>query len=329
MLGELLSALLFGQVTGCDTARAAVGSCSSQLSAGLVSGSGFALNLSREITSATSSTLTTISPGSLSGGAGGQAAQPSASQPTRRPLLPSAAPPRSAPKPAASASPARAAAAKPTASTKPPARALSPQCPILDPPLARFHQAPCPSTPRPAAKPVPPKPPVGAVPNSVRPAPLPQTQAVASPARSSATSSTSQTRSEQQTLAGFAPSVDLALSGVARVGSELEFVASTKIAQESGQLFGTAAIIRFTPVSATISFGDGQLAEASAIAGGFESAHSYRAPGRYLAQALVRFRVDYRLGGNSWVVGAAEVVVGSNSLNVDVLQPPRRTLLVP
>jgi hypothetical protein len=42
----------------------------------------------------------------------------------------------------------------------------------------------------------------------------------------------------------------------------------------------------------------------------------------------VSYRVDYQISGSDWVIGASSIVLESNELEIEVIEPPRRTLLV-
>jgi hypothetical protein len=115
----------------------------------------------------------------------------------------------------------------------------------------------------------------------------------------------------------------------ARLNQPVTLAVAAASAETSGKLFSSAATIRFTPVSTTVFFGDGAWAETSQQTSGFRVTHEYPAAGSYRAQAWVRFRVDYSIGTEPWVLAAAWVEVDSNSLLIEVLEPLRRTLLVP
>lgn len=90
----------------------------------------------------------------------------------------------------------------------------------------------------------------------------------------------------------------------------------------SGQLFGSPAQIRFTASAATWKFSDGNQLSGTAVSRSFESV------GEYFASATVAYRVDYQITGDNWVIGATTISLESNKLRIEVIEPPRRTLLV-
>jgi hypothetical protein len=114
-----------------------------------------------------------------------------------------------------------------------------------------------------------------------------------------------------------------------RVLSPVSFTVSAEAADTQGQLFGSAAIIRFTPISTVLNFGDGSQSSGPIANGRFTSSHSFGAIGNFTAQSRVSYRVDYRIGSADWVLAAATIEVDSNALPLGIAAPVRRTLLVP
>jgi hypothetical protein len=55
---------------------------------------------------------------------------------------------------------------------------------------------------------------------------------------------------------------------------------------------------------------------------------SFQSVGSFLAVAKVAYRVDYQMLGQNWVLNAATVSLSSNQLEIEVTEPPRRTLLI-
>ena len=90
----------------------------------------------------------------------------------------------------------------------------------------------------------------------------------------------------------------------------------------TGTLLGSSAQIRFTASSVLWEFSDGQGAS------GVNAMRSFEEAGSYQAVAVVSYRVDYRIAGSSWVLGASTLALESNRLSIEVVEPPRRTLLV-
>ncbi|MDR9443795.1 MAG: hypothetical protein RI530_02455 [Microbacteriaceae bacterium] len=87
---------------------------------------------------------------------------------------------------------------------------------------------------------------------------------------------------------------------------------------KSGTLFGEAVSVRFTPKSASWSFGGS----------GFSVAHIFGEKGDFQARAIVNFQVDYKPIGGSWVIDAGSIQIPSNSLLVTALALPRETRLI-
>ena len=90
----------------------------------------------------------------------------------------------------------------------------------------------------------------------------------------------------------------------------------------TGQLLGQTAQIRFTASSIAWQFSDSNTASGRSVAKSFQSV------GSFLAEAQVSYRVDYQMLGGNWVLDAATVTLWSNQLEIEVTEPPRRTLLI-
>jgi hypothetical protein len=126
---------------------------------------------------------------------------------------------------------------------------------------------------------------------------------------------------DQFTAYATAPFAYLSPSGEVEVGEPVSFGVNTGGGTHGGLLFGSAAEIRFAATSVTWSFSDGQIRS-----GRFVSI-SFANPQQITARASVEYRVDYRYLGSGWVLGAANVSLDSNQLNLNVIDPPRRSLL--
>ena len=111
-------------------------------------------------------------------------------------------------------------------------------------------------------------------------------------------------------------------------GGELEVDQSARFLVDfpakvvSGQLLLRQADIRFKAVMATWSFPDGRLLQ------GFDVMRSFSEIGTFEIRASVRVQIDYRYAGEGWVNAAHFATIQSNSLVVEVIEKPRRTLLV-
>jgi len=319
MLVEVLLALVLAPLANCDTARAALGSCSTQLSTSFGSGQSFSLNLSRETSVPGSHT---VQPGSSTVIGAPVASAPATATAVSSPKPATTPKPAAAPKPATTPKPTASSASKPAAAA---AASAGAGCPVLDPPLARLYMPPCSSpspAPKAAAKPTAAKPaaPTTAVARPVQ-VPPPLAQTVSSPAINTRTPTRSATESDE--FAAQVPTPGLTISQTpVRVGAQVEFQLFASATTNAGSLLGQAAEIRFTPITAVIFSGD------SVSLTGFTATHRYLEVGVYSARATVSYRVDYRIGSGSWVLNAAILESVSNSVAVQVLEPRKRTLLV-
>lgn len=89
-----------------------------------------------------------------------------------------------------------------------------------------------------------------------------------------------------------------------------------------GELFGEPATIRFRPVRYNWTFSDDSNALGEYVVKGFSSV------GNAWGQASVLYEVDYRKSG-AWTYDAASWSLSSNRVELEVIDPPRKTLLVP
>lgn len=87
---------------------------------------------------------------------------------------------------------------------------------------------------------------------------------------------------------------------------------------KSGTLFDEPVSVRFTPKSASWSFGGR----------GFSVNHLFGEKGDFQARATVNFQVDYKPVGGSWVIDAGSIQIPSNSLLITALPLPRETRLI-
>ena len=90
----------------------------------------------------------------------------------------------------------------------------------------------------------------------------------------------------------------------------------------NGSLFGDPATIRFRPVSFSWTFSDGSKSSGDSVTKVFSQ------PGKAWGKVSVRYEVDYRKTG-AWTLDAASWSLTSNTVNLEVFDPPRKTLLVP
>lgn len=103
---------------------------------------------------------------------------------------------------------------------------------------------------------------------------------------------------------------------------EVRFLTESAPKTFDGSLFGEPATIRFRPVTFAWSFSDGAGGSGAAVTKSFDS------EGAHTAVAQVRYEVDYLQGG-SWKLAAASFTLGSNTVSLLVVDPPRSTVLVP
>jgi hypothetical protein len=149
----------------------------------------------------------------------------------------------------------------------------------------------------------------------------PSQQTEVTPPSSSRTPGGSQ--SQQDSFAAQVPKPRLRLSAAPfRIGAALEFEVVAASVSNVGRLLDQVAEIRFSPIAARITFGDGGHFE------GFRATHSYSAVGWYTVYALVSYRVDYRLGSGAWILNAAVLESTTDTTSLQLLEPRKRTLLV-
>lgn len=327
MLIDLL-VLVLAPLNSCDTARAAIGSCSSQLSSS-TQNSSFQLDLSRSVSIPATTTPAT------SAQSAPVATQPVAPKPAATQTSAAAAKPTASatasPKPTSTPKPVSSSTPKPTASTSSsvssqPAKA-TPACGIVDPPLARLYSPPCPAPAKPAPKPSSTQPAKPAATVVAKPAPPPAAAQVASPpvqtVSSPAQSTPARSYTERDQFSATVPTPSLRVSAPsARVGELVTATVHASAVTQNGLLLATPAEIRFTPIAAVISSGAG------ASLSNFFANFSFDAAGQYWLSAVVQYRVDYRLAGGLWVENAAVIASQSNRVLVEVLEPRKRSLLV-
>jgi len=106
------------------------------------------------------------------------------------------------------------------------------------------------------------------------------------------------------------PFAYLSPSTQAEITEPVNFGVNVGGGSHAGELFGSAAEIKFVATSVSWSFSDGQTAS------GRNVTVSFADPGQIAARASV-----------DWVVGAGSAGLDSNSLSLEVIDPPRRSLL--
>lgn len=117
-------------------------------------------------------------------------------------------------------------------------------------------------------------------------------------------------------IASWLPGGELEIDETA----QFEVVFANKVV--AAELLGREATIRFTATRFRWVFSDGERAFSAFHQKAFENAENQT------AQAFVGIRVDYRFSGQPWVVGVLEAEIPSNLLLLNVVEKPRRTLLV-
>jgi len=102
----------------------------------------------------------------------------------------------------------------------------------------------------------------------------------------------------------------------------VSFEVESAVATVAGSLSGKTASIRFRPVGFSWSFSDGANGQ------GRKVTHAFEQEGEVFARAQVRYEVDYQLNG-IWSQSVATWSLSSNKVSLKVVDPPRRTLLIP
>lgn len=110
-------------------------------------------------------------------------------------------------------------------------------------------------------------------------------------------------------------------SGTVEITEPVNFGVNTGGGSHLGELFGSAAEIRFLAQSVSWQFSDGQTRLGRYVSVSFAD------PQKASAVARVGYRIDYRLLGSNWVIGASSASLESNRLDLEVVDPPRRSLL--
>jgi hypothetical protein len=99
---------------------------------------------------------------------------------------------------------------------------------------------------------------------------------------------------------------------------DFNFSVEKETQTKSGSLFDQPVLVRFTPKSASWSFGGS----------GFRTSHTFGEKGEFVARATVTYRVDYKPTEGGWVIDAGSIRKSSNSLLVTALALPRESRLV-
>ena len=102
----------------------------------------------------------------------------------------------------------------------------------------------------------------------------------------------------------------------------VSFEVESAVATVAGSLSGKTASIRFRPVGFSWSFSDGANGQ------GRKVTHAFEQEGEVFAKAQVRYEVYYQLNG-IWSQSVASWSLSSNKVSLTVVDPPRRTLLIP
>ena len=140
----------------------------------------------------------------------------------------------------------------------------------------------------------------------------------------STTSPSQNVSSLRESLTGFSnrPFASWNPGGQLEVSESGQFNVVVNNRTTTGQLLGQTAQIRFSAISTSWQFSD------SVSLVGTSVSRSFEAVGLFSVMAKVDYRVDYQFAGQGWVINAAVITLSSNELGVEVIEPPRRTLLI-
>lgn len=133
-------------------------------------------------------------------------------------------------------------------------------------------------------------------------------------------------------IARFRPEVGAHVmepSGWAIEGLPSNFVSAASAHAVDGELFGTPATVRFTPIAWRWDYGDGSTSAPAtggsrwADIGAAEfsptaTSHAYGLAGRYRVTLTVEFRAEYRVGTGAWTSIAGSVPIAATPLDVTV-----------
>jgi len=144
------------------------------------------------------------------------------------------------------------------------------------------------------------------------------------PPVASKSSSSQSVNSIKESLTGFSnrPVAYWDPGGQLEVTESGQFNVTVNNRTTTGQLLGQTAQIRFSATSTSWQFSDSVTLSGSSVSRVFEEV------GLFLATAKVNYQVDYRFAGQAWVIGATVITLSSNELEIEVIEPPRRTLLI-
>lgn len=122
-------------------------------------------------------------------------------------------------------------------------------------------------------------------------------------------------------LANFVPQAASLTSqprGWTVVNLNTNFIAGASVHVVGGSLFGRSAEVRFTPHTYDWNYGDGE-AQSTSVSGArwdvlglrefspTATSHVYGAEGSFTTSVSVRYGVEYRVGGGSWIPVSGEV----------------------
>lgn len=100
------------------------------------------------------------------------------------------------------------------------------------------------------------------------------------------------------------------------LGQEVAVATSAASHLRKNVLLGRLALVRFTPVRTTWSFGDGRKSYAT------RPTHSFRSPGLFTVRAMVSYSVRFRfVGTTTWLVDPRGINLQTNPLAFRVKKP--------
>jgi hypothetical protein len=100
-----------------------------------------------------------------------------------------------------------------------------------------------------------------------------------------------------------------------RPGQLIAFETTATLHQKTGTLLGKSAIVRFTPIQVTWSFGDGGRTRGSIVQ------HAYLKLGRFAVTAAVTYAVKFRFKGTTrWLADPRGILLETNRLRIPVVE---------
>lgn len=120
-------------------------------------------------------------------------------------------------------------------------------------------------------------------------------------------------------------------SGQLSLNQQVDFKVDQSVKLGANWVFGNRLGVRFTPISVTTKFSDGQVSAT------FNPNRSFAQPGVYQLRAVVTYRVEYRKlhageyvnkKGAKWILDPGTIALASNPVTIQIGNTPRRAVVL-